>query len=391
MEISLYFEPVNLSKIDFDIEKTNNQIGNQIISLTESYQDDQLATLDAVIIGINEGRNSPDNKECAQAPDEIRKYLYRLFQGNKKIHIGDLGNIAAGNKISDTYFALKSTVTRLLQANVIPILIGGGHDLTFPVYLGFEALSRVINIVSIDARFDNCRDDETAACFSYLSDIIYRKPNFLFNFSNIGYQTYFTHQSEIDLLNKLFFDTYRLGEVREAIEEMEPVIRNADFLTFDISAVRQSDAPANRNASPNGFLGEEACQLIRYAGLSSKLACIGFFETNPSLDQRGQTSQLVAQMIWYFLEGLTNRVPDFPGKNPDDFIKYTVNTSAPDPDLVFFKSKLTNRWWMQLPVSQQKEKNLYRHIMVPCSYNDYTKACHNEIPDRWWKAYQKLM
>lgn len=392
MEISLYFEPLDFEKIVFEPDEKNQRIGDVIVHPADDFSDEQLSEYDVVIFGVNEDRQSGNNEGTAAAPDQIRKFLYRLSAGKKALKIGDLGNISAGSQLSDTYFAVKSTVQRLLEAGTIPVILGGGQDLTFAAYQGFEAVKRIINLVGIDAKFDNTyNEDSEPDSESYLSKIIFRKPNFLFNYSNIGYQSYFVKQSEIKLLDKLFFDACRLGEVRSNIEEMEPTIRNADFLTFDISSVRQADAPGCGNASPNGFYGEEACQLIRYAGLSSKLSCIGFFETNPLFDSRGQTSHLVAQMIWYFLDGLSNRANDYPGEDKSGFIKYIVNAAGQDNDIIFYKSKSTDRWWMQLPVIREKEQELAHHIMVPCSYGDYTKACNNEVPDRWWKAYQKLM
>lgn len=391
MEISLYFEPVDFEKIGFQSGEAKNRIGNLIEHPDEHFDEDHLGEFDAVIFGVKEGRRSVNNEGTADAPDQIRKYLYRLSAGKKNLKIGDLGNILAGNQVDDTYFAVKSTVHRLLKSNTIPIILGGGQDLTYAAYLGFEEYARVINLVGIDAKFDNSRTKDPPDSDSYLSKIIFRKPNFLFNFSNIGYQTYFIEPSELQLIDKLFFDAVRLGEVRNVIPETEPIIRNADFVSFDISSIRQSDAPGNGNASPNGFYGEEACQLLRYAGLSSKLSCLGIFEVNPRYDQRGQTAHLAAQMIWYFFDGLSHRISDYPGDDKSGFLKYMVNASGHDNEFVFYKSKATDRWWMQLPVSREKEKELFRHIMVPCSYGDYAKACNNEIPDRWWKAYQKLM
>lgn len=391
MEISLYFEPVNFEKIGFETAENQNRIGDLIAHPDENFDEDGLSGFNAVIFGVNEDRHSINNEGSAKAPDEIRRYLYQLSAGKKPLSIADLGNIPAGNEVKDTYFAVKATVYRLLKSGTIPVILGGSQDLTYAAYQGFEDFERIINLVGIDARFDNDRTDEDPDSRSYLSKIIYRKPNFLFNFSNIGYQTYFIDPEEIRLLDNLFFDAVRLGEVRDDIAETEPIIRNADFLTFDVSAVRQSEAPGNGNASPNGFYGEEVCQLTRYAGLSSKLSCIGFFEVNPLFDHRGQTAHLAAQMIWYFFEGLAYRTDDYPGEDKSGFIKYIVNADGQNNDLVFYKSKATDRWWMELPVCREKEQKLFRHIMVPCSYGDYVKACSNDIPDRWWKAYQKLM
>ena len=111
--------------------------------------------------------------------------------------------------------------------------------------------------------------------------IILHQPNYLFNYTNIGYQTYFVDQDAVRLMKKMFFDTYRLGFVNRNIEEMEPMVRNADMLSFDISSIRQSDAPGCANATPNGFYGEQACQIMRFAGMSDKLTSLGIYEYDP--------------------------------------------------------------------------------------------------------------
>ena len=67
----------------------------------------------------------------------------------------------------------------------------------------------MINIVSIDSRFDFGMDDELISSHSYMSKIITEKPNNLFNFSNLGFQSYYNAQEEKDLMERLFFDAYR--------------------------------------------------------------------------------------------------------------------------------------------------------------------------------------
>ena len=192
-------------------------------------------------------------------------------------------------------------------------------------------------------------------------------------------------------MKNLYFDVYRLGAVRENLEEVEPLVRNADMISVDVSAVRQSDAPGNGNASPNGFYGEEICKIIRYAGLSDKLSSIGFYEVNPRLDVNNQTAHLVAQMMWHFVDGYYNRKHDHPYKDKKDYVKYTVSIKDHKDQLIFYKSKKSDRWWMDVPV-KNNYKNIYeKHHLVPCSYSDYETACKDDVPDRWWQAYQKLM
>lgn len=390
MEFAIYFEPVNISLTGSIDELPPASLGKYIDIYSPGADFPEIENTQIAIIGVPEDRMCVGNEGCAQAPDHIRKYLYRLSQGGFNIHITDLGNIKRGHSVKDTYIALSSIVSDLLKKNIVPIIIGGSHDITYSQYRAYEGLEQVINIVAIDSRFDiGVLDDELNA-ESYLGKIILHQPNFLFNYSNIGYQSYFVDETSIQLMNKLYFDIYRVGQVRQDMEEVEPIVRNADMLSFDISAIRQSDAPGNRNASPNGFYGEEACQIVRYAGLSEKLSSVGFYEVNPTADKDNQTTHLTAQMIWYFIEGFSNRKSDNPVINKSDFLKYRVALKDDQYEIVFHKSIKSGRWWMEVPYLPKKGSRYERQHLVPCSYKDYQTACNVEMPDRWWQAYQKL-
>lgn len=391
MDISIYFEPLELP--DFSFEETTQQL--RLGDIFDSYIDPDafpgLENVDIAIIGVNEDRNSSDNEGCAHAPDHIRSFLYKLFRGNYKARIADLGNIKKGFKVEDTYFALSSVVSELIKNKIVPIILGGSQDLSFANYRAYESLGQIINIVGIDSVFDLGKAGQEMDSHSYLSKIILHQPNFLFNYTNIGYQSYFIDPEAIELMDSLYFDVYRLGKIREKLSDAEPLMRNADMVSVDVSAIRHSDAPGNNNVSPNGFYGEEICQIIRYAGLSDKLTSIGFYETNPKYDQNGQTSHLVAQMIWYFIEGFYNRKQDHPYKDQEEYIKYMVSIKDHKDQIVFYKSKKSDRWWMDVPVRTNFRSIYERHHLVPCSYSDYEVACKDDIPDRWWQAYQKLM
>jgi arginase family enzyme len=391
MDIEIYFKPIDLTGYEYAEKSYRKRLGDVVKSYNTASGFPDLDNIDIAIIGINEDRNAINNEGCASAPDNIRKKLYKLFEGGNKTKIADLGNIKKGNTINDTYFAVNSVVSELLKNDIIPVLIGGSHDLTYANYQAYESLEQVINIVAVDSVFDLGKSEEDFNSQSYLSKIILHQPNYLFNYTNIGYQTYLIDQEAIGLMKNLFFDIYRLGNVRANIEEVEPIVRNADLVTFDISAIRQSDAPANGNASPNGFYGEEVCKIARYAGMSDKLTSIGFYEVNPKLDRQEQTSHLVAQMIWYFIDGFYNRKHDFPLKEKENYIKYLVSIKDHKDEIIFYKSKKSDRWWMEIPIKTNMKPKYERHYLVPCSYQDYQTACKDDIPDRWWQAYQKLI
>lgn len=391
MEIESFFNPVDQSASVELGETGQPRLGNLISRFSPDHEFPDYTQADIAIIGVGEDRASVRNTGCSQGPDEIRKALYQLFPGPFPNRIVDLGNIKPGHTIRDTYFALSSTIAELLTHKVIPVILGGSQDLTYANYQAYQSLGQIINIVVVDPLFDLGKSEQEVSSQSYLSGIILHQPNYLFNFANIGYQSYLVDQDAVALMKSLFFDTYRLGMVRQNLDEVEPIVRNADMLSFDISAIRQSDAPANGNASPNGFYGEEACQIARYAGLSDKLTSIGFYEVNPVYDPRGQTAALVAQMIWYFIDGYYQRAHDFPFHNEEDYLKYRVSITDHKEEIVFLKSKKTDRWWMEIPLQAEQKIKFERHYLVPCSYTDYQAACRDEIPDRWWMVYQKLM
>ncbi len=391
MDIDLYFEPIELDGYEYAEKAKRRRLGDVVKAYTNANNFPNLEGIDIAILGVLEDRNAVNNSGCSKAPNEIRKYFYRLFEGNYKAKIADLGNIKTGHTVEDTYFAVSRALRELIKNNIVPVVLGGSQDLTFANYQAYEDLGQIINIVSVDPLFDLGNTDNEINSRSYLSKIILHQPNYLFNFSNIGYQTYFVDQEGIDLMKNLFFDTYRLGQVQTNLEEVEPILRNADLISFDISAVRFSDAPANGNASPNGLYGEEACKIAHYAGMSDKLTSIGFYEVNPEKDPNGQTAHLTAQIIWYFVDGFYNRKNELPHQEKRKYIKYHVTLEDEKDELVFYKSKKSERWWMEVPLRSSQKVKFKRHHLVPCSYLDYQTALNNELPDRWWRAYQKLM
>jgi len=213
----------------------------------------------------------------------------------------------------------------------------------------------------------------------------------LFNASVIGYQTYFVPPKEKKLMEDLFFDIYRLGELQADITKTEPIVRNADMISLNVSAIRGSDFKANKNSTPNGFYAEQICQIMRYAGMSDKLSSIGLYEFNSSLDDKsGLSAQLMGQMVWCILDGFLNRKKDFPVGTKENYTKYRIHVENTEHELVFYKSDLSDRWWMEIPYPPHERVRFERHHLVPCNYQDYLDASQNHIPDIWWKTYQKL-
>ena len=391
MEISMFLEPVSEKCFTETTRPGKNTFGKTISIYRNEDDFPDLENAQLALLGIKEERGAVDNRGCGDGIDYVRKAFYQLFNHWENLKIVDLGDIKTGNEISDTYYAVNQVLTELMKHHIVPIILGASQDMTYPMYQVYEPTGRLVNITAIDPIFDIGNDNEQLNSHSYLSHIILHQPNFLFNFTNIGYQSYYVDNESIELMKQLLFDTYRLGSMKQNIELTEPLIRNANILSIDMAAFRAADAPGVKNASPNGFNGEEACRMTRYAGLSFKLSSIGFFEYNPHYDINSRTANLIAEMIWYFIDGFSSRQDDIPTLQSTDFTRYNVQIGEGQENLVFLCHKISGKWWMDMSFMKADDRRFERHHFIPCSKEDYDQAMRNELPDKWWQFYQKLM
>ncbi len=368
-----FLEPVLLHELNNDSGYNDGHLAKYMSIYENEFPD--LSTADIVIVGIAETRGGGYFDNTPNSPDIIRKQLYQLHYWHKDVKIADIGNIKKGAALQDSYAALKTVVAELLLLNKTIIIVGGSHDLTLAQYEAYFSLSTTIQATCIDALI-NLRGESPFKSDNFLMEMLTGEPNIVSHYNHIGFQSYLVHPGMLETMDKLRFDCFRLGNVKENIEEMEPVLRHTDLLSFDISAIKYSDAPAN-NLNPNGFTGEEACTLTRYAGLSNQLSTLGIYGYLPQQDVNELTAKQIAQMIWYFVDGKNKNKQEALLDERHYFNEY--HTFFAEIDTLFLQSRKTNRWWMQMP---NKE-------FIACSYNDYLIASHNDIPERWLRAQER--
>ncbi|THF51259.1 arginase [Flavobacterium supellecticarium] len=378
-----YIQPVDADFLEF-IQGLNVQtLGRKVVFHTET-EFPNIESAAIAIIGVVENRGFAGHNDTIELT-AIRKAFYQLFPGNWGAEIIDLGNIVAGSSSEDTYYVLKTAVAHLIKNKVIPVIIGGSQDLTYAIYRAYDQLEQMVNLVAIDNRFDFGKEEEQLTGHSYLTKMIVEEPNNLFNYSNVGYQTYFNSQEEIDLIEKLYFDAYRLGEISNNPTIAEPVFRDADLVSLDLTSVKSSDSGNFTQFMPNGFNGKEICILSRYAGISDKVSSFGVFNHNSTEGE----AMLVAQILWYFIEGYHYRSKEYPFGSREEYSRYIVPLE--DEELIFYKSDKTDRWWIEIPFLTSFNNKLKRNTLLPCTYEDYLGATNHEIPERWWKAQRKNM
>jgi arginase family enzyme len=368
-----FLEPINLDLLSKDEGYRDTQLGKHV-KVNEGELPD-ITEADIVIIGAGECRGAGFPLAGHEAANAIRSAYYSLYYWHAQVVVADLGNVKLGQSIQDSYAALRTVISELLLMHKKIVVIGGSHDLTLAQYHAYTSIPTLVNAVVVDAKIDLDLEARLPSDH-FLEELFTGLPNHLNHYAHIGFQSYFMHPHMLETIDKLRFDCFRLGVVKEAIEEMEPVIRDSHMLSFDISAIQNAHAPANL-VTPNGFNGEEACVLMQYAGMSWKTSTIALFGYQTNQDRDGLTSIQMAQMLWYIMDGVQKGKKESPITDTDRFKEFHI--AFADIETKFLQSKSTGRWWMQL----------HNEEWCPCSYKDYLVASNNEIPERWLRALER--
>ncbi len=368
-----FLAPVSLSVINEDNGYNDGQFARHIAIYENELPD--ITDTDIVLVGVTETRGAGIFDQPSTAADAIRKQLYQLHYWHKEVRLADIGNIKTGATLSDSYAAVKTVLAELLRLKKTVVILGGSHDITLAQYFAYVSLNRTVEATCIDATI-NLRGESPERSENFLMEMLTGEPNLVKHYNHVGFQSYFVHPRMLETMDKLRFDCFRLGVVKEHMEEMEPVLRNTHLLSFDISAIKHGDSPAS-SQSPNGFTGEEACMLTQYAGMSSNLNSFGIYGYLPQQDEHDLTAKQIAQMLWYFIDGKNRSKQEAAIEDRSNFNEY--HCAFTEVDTVFLQSKKSGRWWMQLP----------NHKFIACSYKDYVQASQNQIPERWLRAQER--
>lgn len=367
-------KPISENLLDeLDENHLQGSLFNKINFHTKESGIPDLNSSNLCLIGISETRNSYFQSDL-QDLNLLRKELYNLKQGKWKITISDLGDLPNGSNVEDTYHALYDICKELYSKKITLVIIGGSNDIIYPIFKSFDSNSKKVNIVSIDNQFDLYQDSDIISGRTYMNKIILDDSNKLNDFTNIGYQRHLCSYEEIELMEKLFFEKISLGEILENNMKAEPIIRDADIVGFDMKSLSFS-----ANSNPSGIDSRLACILSKYVGQSNKISFFGLFDLN----KNEVSNKLYSEIIWYFIDSFNNRTIESNFDDSQLFFKYIVQTSG--RDIIFYKSKISERWWMTINLSSNEKIKF-----LPCLESDYQDALNDNIPIRWLKASKRI-
>jgi len=378
MNIHDYLDCLKIDKLS--VYKDKNFIAKHVTFLGEELSIITKLKYDIGILGL------PDNEDSTtfESAEKIRQSLYDLAPLSSNVNIIDLGNSKVGRTFKDSCFAISEIVDLTVRQNIIMLFIGGTTKFNLGCFLAFDKIKSPLNLVAVDSVINRERIPLLAATDLELVDSV--ETSSLFNYINIGYQSYFVDKNFLDFVNDSYYEAYRLGFVRSNLDEMEPGLRDANLVSFSLNAIKHSDAPGAILSSPNGLTGDEACQLSFYAGHSNRIKSFAISDLAYENDYHDTTAKLAGQITWYFLEGYSSSIYEEPDNTPENFVKFLIHLDQTNQNIAFFKSNLTNRWWMEICYADTN-----RSVLLSCSETDYKLACQQEIPDRWWRTFQRII
>ncbi|MEL6392731.1 MAG: hypothetical protein AAFR97_08245 [Bacteroidota bacterium] len=299
-----------------------------------------------------------------------------------KLPMLDLGDL----RKSDPEFLIP-LLRELGAGKIVPILIGSSRDRFRAQYQAFQAVQPQVAVAMIDQRIRLKAEKSRVAEGFSLNPAVHNQRQKLYHLSHLAAQRHLNDPALFSLLDSRAYDYLRLGELRQNLQAAEPIIRDADLLGIDLSAIQLPLAPAQHDPSPAGLLLEEAAQLSRYGGLSDKMRSFGvygFDHIAPEADQLA-TADAAAQLIWYFCDGFSSRWGDFPASNKG-LVEYVVDHPSYN-NLTFWRSRRSGRWWVQSPAFKHRGED--RHKLVACSQSDYELASRGELPERLIAAFSR--
>lgn len=369
-DISMYFAPV---------ENNDHYKDDQWGSVIKAHRENDFPEIIESGIVIFDIEGSEFSKSNASI---LREAFYDLYV-HTSTTVYDLGILKIGAGEQDQIFALKEVVSELIKNNCIPFSITSSKEMQYELFCAYESLEQLVNIAHVSPQIDFSNENPQAL----LTKIFTHDKGVLFNYSNLGFQSYYCSKDTIAYLEEFYFDAVRLGVLRNHIELFEPYLRNTDLVLIDLNAINRSSYWGNTLQAPNGFAGDELCRITRYAGIADKLNQVSMLVENPI---EMHDAVLIAQSIWYFIEGFDQRKGDFPVRSKKKYKKFVVGVKDFKDEINFYKSDRSGRWWMEVPYPGNGNKKFQRHYMVPCTKKDYESALKDDLPDLWWKTYQKL-
>ena len=301
----------------------------------------------------------------------VRTELYRLSKLDFEIPICDLGDLISGKSHQDSHYILQEVLSMCHYKNAIPVIIGGSNDLAFSLFSTLNFHQKNINYTQISNIISLANDGEEITEKNFLSKILSAKNFSIKNYHHLGYQKHLNEIDSVKLMKDVEFEIIRLAEMMNSTEKTEPFFRRADLVTVNCDAVESLGDGFSVNPQVNGLNRREICAYMKEIGLSENLKSVGIFNFNGNSDHF-LNHQLLAQMIWYLIEGI-----NIQKSHPKERHFETFWVLIDDEQYAFKRDNFSGLFYFG---DDEIVENL-----IPCSRMEYDEAKKGNLDRRFLK------
>lgn len=278
----------------------------------------------AVLLGFpqDEGvRRNHGRAGAAEAPPQIRHYLYRLtpWDGENDIDLAarpplDAGNLRIAGSLEDSQQALAEVVGGILQGRAVPVVLGGGHETAYGHFLGYVSAGLSPGIINIDAHLDvrPCPDGRGHSGSPFRQAIEHPShPLPGRHYVCLGAQPSSVSREHLSYAQKRSCVVRWAGGLKSDTfaRECEQLAAAGCrvYVSLDADAVAGESVPGVSAPNASGLPASLVSAWARQAGRSPHVSSFDLVEINPRFDPQGQSARWAALALWQFLAGLAER------------------------------------------------------------------------------------
>ena len=261
-------------------------------------------------VRLNKGRPG-----ASKGPNSIRRELASLpCQFSNDVLLFDAGNISSENiSLEQAQNSLSKAVDKILDLNLFPILLGGGHEIAFGHFKGIlgylekKSEDKNIGIINFDAHFDlrpYSEGGSSGTMFKQIYDLSQEK-SINYNYLCIGIQKHGNTQSLFNTADRLGVD-YILsrdmvaGDNDFLLEKIDDFIKSQDhlYVTICSDVFSSAFAPGVSAPQPLGLEPDRVLTFLKYILRSKKAISFDIAEVSPRFDQDDATANLASVMVF---------------------------------------------------------------------------------------------
>lgn len=305
---------------DFTCFRWHQRINN--IDLTDVNLDPFQGELGFAFLGYPCEEGILKNKGQAGAaigPDSIRKRLSSLpWHFPESVSIFDAGDVSANNSgLEETQKTLSKAVERILDLNLFPVLLGGGHDIAYGHYKGIfnhlkhQERGEKIGIINFDSHFDLRPYSEGASSGTMFKQIANYANNKGTNYSYLclGILKQCNTAHLFNTADRLGVEYILARDMKKSnllpyLQMVDSFIKRHDYIYVTICAdvFSSAYAPGVSAPQPLGLDPEKVLIFLEHILQSKKVISFDIAEISPLLDINDITSNLASNIIFSLVD-----------------------------------------------------------------------------------------